>query len=247
MLRHGLCQGTVRCFSFSIIRFLTTLYTSIVTISEWIFGKAESRFSQLCRVAMRARTGYRRTLPRSERRFRSRDFRLLGASPPDRSGGFRPRSGGIRRLAQAWDQHGPRRYVGRLLSRPPDMENRDSTREKQPTRNRRSLTSQAEAPLPPPDGNTGQEARTADIWVKCPGCKEIAFRKEIERNLNVCSKCGYHLRLTVEQRLAMSTAAAGVNFSPTWRSGTPSNSSTHVLTGSGWKQPGGPTDATMQS
>jgi len=45
--------------------------------------------------------------------------------------------------------------------------------------------------------------RTDEIWVKCPGCKQIAFRKEIERNLNVCAKCGFHLRLTVEQRLAI--------------------------------------------
>src|SRR5216684_206304 len=42
-----------------------------------------------------------------------------------------------------------------------------------------------------------------DIWLKCPGCREIAFRKEVERNLNVCPKCGRHLRLTVEQRLAI--------------------------------------------
>jgi acetyl-CoA carboxylase carboxyl transferase subunit beta len=42
-----------------------------------------------------------------------------------------------------------------------------------------------------------------DIWLKCPGCREIAFRKEVERNLNVCLKCGHHLRLTVEQRLAI--------------------------------------------
>ncbi|MGH7843441.1 MAG: acetyl-CoA carboxylase, carboxyltransferase subunit beta [Candidatus Binataceae bacterium] len=42
-----------------------------------------------------------------------------------------------------------------------------------------------------------------DIWLKCPGCREIAFRKEVERNLNVCLKCGWHLRLTVEQRLAV--------------------------------------------
>jgi acetyl-CoA carboxylase carboxyl transferase subunit beta len=42
-----------------------------------------------------------------------------------------------------------------------------------------------------------------DIWLKCPGCREIAFRKEVERNLNVCLKCGRHLRLTVEQRLAI--------------------------------------------
>lgn len=50
-----------------------------------------------------------------------------------------------------------------------------------------------------------QRARAAggadDIWLKCPGCREIAFRKEVERNLNVCLRCGHHLRLTVEQRL----------------------------------------------
>ena len=40
-----------------------------------------------------------------------------------------------------------------------------------------------------------------DIWVKCPECKEITFRKEVERNLNVCPKCGHHYRVTVDQRL----------------------------------------------
>src|SRR5215469_9093873 len=58
-------------------------------------------------------------------------------------------------------------------------------------------------PPAPHDGIAGQEARAADIWVKCQGCKEITFRKEVERNLNVCPKCGYHLRLTVEQRLTI--------------------------------------------
>jgi acetyl-CoA carboxylase carboxyl transferase subunit beta len=42
-----------------------------------------------------------------------------------------------------------------------------------------------------------------DIWSKCPGCREISFRKEVERNLNVCPKCGHHHRLSVSQRLAI--------------------------------------------
>jgi acetyl-CoA carboxylase carboxyl transferase subunit beta len=42
-----------------------------------------------------------------------------------------------------------------------------------------------------------------DIWVKCPSCKEIAFRKEVERNLNVCGKCGHPYRLTLSQRLSI--------------------------------------------
>ncbi|HTW89235.1 MAG TPA: acetyl-CoA carboxylase, carboxyltransferase subunit beta [Candidatus Binataceae bacterium] len=47
------------------------------------------------------------------------------------------------------------------------------------------------------------EAGTDELWIKCPSCKAITFRKEVERNLNVCPKCGYHFRLTVEQRLAV--------------------------------------------
>jgi acetyl-CoA carboxylase carboxyl transferase subunit beta len=48
-----------------------------------------------------------------------------------------------------------------------------------------------------------QQTASDDIWSKCPGCREIAFRKEVERNLNVCPKCGYHFRLTVGQRLSI--------------------------------------------
>lgn len=61
--------------------------------------------------------------------------------------------------------------------------------------------------LASPDGSASVPAPSSqpadDIWLKCPGCREIAFRKEVERNLNVCLKCGHHLRLTVEQRLAI--------------------------------------------
>ncbi len=45
--------------------------------------------------------------------------------------------------------------------------------------------------------------QAAEMWVKCPECATLAFRKEVERNLNVCLKCGYHFPLTVEQRLAI--------------------------------------------
>jgi acetyl-CoA carboxylase beta subunit len=44
---------------------------------------------------------------------------------------------------------------------------------------------------------------TEDIWVKCPICKEIAFHKEVERNLNVCGKCGHHFRVTLAERLSI--------------------------------------------
>jgi len=33
------------------------------------------------------------------------------------------------------------------------------------------------------------------IWVKCDSCGEIIYRKELEKNLWVCSKCDYHFRI----------------------------------------------------
>jgi acetyl-CoA carboxylase carboxyl transferase subunit beta len=41
------------------------------------------------------------------------------------------------------------------------------------------------------------------LWVKCDDCKEIVYRKEVEANLNVCPKCGYHFRLTARERFEL--------------------------------------------
>jgi acetyl-CoA carboxylase carboxyl transferase subunit beta len=35
----------------------------------------------------------------------------------------------------------------------------------------------------------------ADLWVKCDGCKEVLYRKELARNLHVCDHCGHHFRI----------------------------------------------------
>ncbi|MGA1825250.1 MAG: acetyl-CoA carboxylase, carboxyltransferase subunit beta, partial [bacterium] len=40
------------------------------------------------------------------------------------------------------------------------------------------------------------------IWIKCNSCKEIIYRKELEKNCHVCPKCEYHFIITVSQRLA---------------------------------------------
>jgi len=34
------------------------------------------------------------------------------------------------------------------------------------------------------------------LWVKCPRCGEIIYRPELQKNLNVCSKCDYHFRIS---------------------------------------------------
>ena len=41
------------------------------------------------------------------------------------------------------------------------------------------------------------------LWIKCDDCKEIIYRKEVEQNLNVCTKCGFHFRLTARERFEM--------------------------------------------
>jgi acetyl-CoA carboxylase carboxyl transferase subunit beta len=39
------------------------------------------------------------------------------------------------------------------------------------------------------------------IWQKCAGCGAQLYRAELERNLMVCPKCDYHIRLSARQRL----------------------------------------------
>lgn len=41
------------------------------------------------------------------------------------------------------------------------------------------------------------------LWVKCDGCKEIIYKKEIDRNLKVCPKCNYHFRINAKERIAL--------------------------------------------
>jgi acetyl-CoA carboxylase carboxyl transferase subunit beta len=33
------------------------------------------------------------------------------------------------------------------------------------------------------------------VWVKCNRCNEIIYNKELQQNLHVCNKCGYHFRM----------------------------------------------------
>ena len=42
---------------------------------------------------------------------------------------------------------------------------------------------------------------TEGLWIKCDGCKEPLWKKDLEANLNVCPKCGYHYKITARERL----------------------------------------------
>jgi acetyl-CoA carboxylase carboxyl transferase subunit beta len=41
------------------------------------------------------------------------------------------------------------------------------------------------------------------LWVKCPGCSQIIYNKDLATNLNVCPKCAHHFRVTAAERLRM--------------------------------------------
>lgn len=38
-----------------------------------------------------------------------------------------------------------------------------------------------------------------DLWVKCEGCKEVLYRKELAHNLHVCEHCGHHFRIGADE------------------------------------------------
>src|SRR4029453_13770528 len=39
------------------------------------------------------------------------------------------------------------------------------------------------------------------LWVKCPGCSQIIYNKDLATNLNVCPKCAHHFRIGALERL----------------------------------------------
>ena len=41
------------------------------------------------------------------------------------------------------------------------------------------------------------------LWVKCAGCSQAIYNKELATSLNVCPKCGHHFRLSAAERLKM--------------------------------------------
>lgn len=41
------------------------------------------------------------------------------------------------------------------------------------------------------------------LWTKCNSCHSALYRPELERNTDVCPKCGYHMRIGARRRLEL--------------------------------------------
>ena len=51
--------------------------------------------------------------------------------------------------------------------------------------------------------NSGEKrVRTEGLWVKCEGCRQIIWKKDLEENMNVCPKCDKHFRIDARTRLS---------------------------------------------
>ena len=45
--------------------------------------------------------------------------------------------------------------------------------------------------------------KTENVFVKCDGCEQHLYKRELEEALQVCTHCGYHFRIGARERLAM--------------------------------------------
>ncbi|MBI1941401.1 MAG: acetyl-CoA carboxylase carboxyltransferase subunit beta [Acidobacteria bacterium] len=48
-----------------------------------------------------------------------------------------------------------------------------------------------------------KRVQTEGLWVKCEGCKQILWKKDLDANFQCCPKCNYHFKLSARPRLEM--------------------------------------------
>jgi acetyl-CoA carboxylase carboxyl transferase subunit beta len=58
--------------------------------------------------------------------------------------------------------------------------------------------------IAPPERESDERhpSRMQGLWSKCEECNEIIYRQELEKSLNVCPSCGFHLQWPSRVRLA---------------------------------------------
>ena len=58
--------------------------------------------------------------------------------------------------------------------------------------------------LPPRIKSTPGVKKTAvpeGLWIKCPSCETVLYRTDLEKNLFVCPKCNFHVRVQARERI----------------------------------------------
>ena len=49
----------------------------------------------------------------------------------------------------------------------------------------------------------GRSVVPEGLWTRCDGCREIVYSRELDKNLRICPKCGFHFRIDVEARIRL--------------------------------------------
>ena len=78
-------------------------------------------------------------------------------------------------------------------------------------RDRKSIDSSAE----------DRRVLTEGLWIKCDGCREPVWKKDLEANGNLCPKCGFHYRITAYERLDLLLDEGWTEFDSTLYSTDP--------------------------
>ncbi|HXN73666.1 MAG TPA: acetyl-CoA carboxylase, carboxyltransferase subunit beta [Candidatus Acidoferrales bacterium] len=58
-------------------------------------------------------------------------------------------------------------------------------------------------PIENPTPVEERRVRTEGMWTKCSSCRAIIWKKDLEANWEVCSKCDHHFRLGARRRLEL--------------------------------------------
>jgi acetyl-CoA carboxylase carboxyl transferase subunit beta len=66
--------------------------------------------------------------------------------------------------------------------------------------------------LPPKikrDGVSPKKVVPEGLWSKCDACEAVLYRTDLENNLRVCPKCGFHARISARERIGYLLDAEG--------------------------------------
>ncbi len=66
-----------------------------------------------------------------------------------------------------------------------------------------------------------RKIRTEGLWQKCDGCRQIIWKRDLEANAHVCTKCGHHFRIDPVGRLKLLFDGDYETFDHDLRSGDP--------------------------
>ncbi len=59
------------------------------------------------------------------------------------------------------------------------------------------------------------------LWMRCPVCEAMLYRKNVEANLHVCPECDHHQRIGADERVAQLCDPGG--FEPLWEALRPTD------------------------